>query len=116
MTEPEVGKKTTITGIVVAYDWDDDGNVISVAISTPLEDEYVVRRGASGEDLMELLGSKVVATGIVSSGTDWTKMIAVERYEILEYAGDEEPDDTGDYDDEEEFEDEEELEHRDERW
>ena len=120
MFEREAARRTSISGIVVAHDWDDDGNVISVALATPLEDEYVVRDGASGEDLVELIGSKIVATGVVSSDSDWTKVIAVERYEVLEYAGEDGFEDMEEYEDEEyeddyDYEDQEELEYHQER-
>jgi hypothetical protein len=120
MRERGEGKRATITGIVVAHDWDSDGNVTAVALSTAFEDEYVIRGGSVGAELVRLVGSKVVATGIVSSDTDWTNTIAVEKYEVLGYDGEEEDEDIEEYEEEEEeeeaFEDQEELEYLGEQW
>jgi hypothetical protein len=54
---------TTVTGVIIPSDWDRDGRVTVVAISTHDEDEYLVRRRAKGTELVRLLGKEVEVTG-----------------------------------------------------
>jgi hypothetical protein len=72
---------TTVTGVIIPSDWDRDGRVTVVAISTHDEDEYLVRRRAKGTELLRLLRKEVEVTG-------WTaldqgkKTIVVKDYRL----------------------------------
>jgi len=102
------GRQITITGIVTPTDWDNDGNTIAVAISTPLEDEYLVDADTMGRELLELVGEKVIATGIVTEDEYWNKRIAVAKYELL---GGEDEDELADEEKYGDLEDDEDDEH-----
>ena len=54
---------TTVTGVVIPADWDRDGRITGVAISTHDEDEYLVLRRARGTELVRLLQKEVEVTG-----------------------------------------------------
>ncbi len=75
--------KITITGVVVAMDWDDKDNVVAVSIETDSE-LYYVSENAAGEKLRELLDRGVKVTGIPGKDEEGNKTIAVETYEILD--------------------------------
>ena len=55
-----------IQGIVVPIDWDDDGNVISVAIATHAEEEFLIRNSDKVEELKKLLRQEVEVQGEMS--------------------------------------------------
>ena len=54
---------TTITGVIIPADWDQDGRITGVAISTHDEDEYLVQGRAKGTELVRLLRKEVEVTG-----------------------------------------------------
>ncbi len=105
-------RQASITGIVTATDWDEDGNVIAVALSTPHEEEYLIKKDPVGEELFDLFGAEVLVTGIVDEDKCGNKTITVKRYKLLE----EEDEDEEEEEDEEELEDLEEYEEDDEKW
>ncbi len=115
MKDSKNGKQVTITGIVVPSDWDKDGNVVAAAISTPLEDEYILARTPLGEELLQFLGRKVLVKGIATEDENWNKAITVTDYESLQDEDEEEYfDEDEEYYDEEEYEDEEMFEYQQE--
>jgi len=109
-------KQITTTGVVVPADWDRDGNIFAVAISTPQEEEYLIENDAVGQELLELYGAEVLVTGIASEDAKGNKTIAVKKYELLghededELADEEEHGDVEDYEGDEYEEDEEQWE------
>ena len=73
--------EATITGIVVAADWDDKDKAIAVSIET--DDElYYVSDNPIGKQLLELLDKKVTVTGIVGEDKDGNRTITVKSYKI----------------------------------
>lgn len=98
-------KHVTITGTVIPTDWDEDGKVAEVALSTPAEDEYIVTSNALGQELLQFVGARVVATGTVTEDEHWSSRITLNSYETLE---DDEQGEEWEYlDDDEEYYDEE---------
>ena len=75
---------TTIRGLVIPVDWDDKGNVTATAISTHLEEEYLVDQDAWGEALLAFLRQRVKVSGSVALKKDGKKVITVKKYEVLE--------------------------------
>ncbi len=75
----------TAEGIVVPADWDENGNVIAVAISTYEEDEYIIDcQNEKGRELLAVMRQKISVTGMIKPGTKDRKMITVENYLIKE--------------------------------
>jgi hypothetical protein len=54
-----------IKGIVVPTDWDSNGNVISLAIATGSEQEYLIENHRQVTNLGALIRQEVVATGSI---------------------------------------------------
>jgi hypothetical protein len=72
----------TITGIVVAVDWDDEAKVTAVSIET--DDEiYYVSDNPIGKQLLELEGEDVKVTGAVGKDSEDNNTITVKTYEII---------------------------------
>ena len=65
-----------IKGIVVPADWDGNGNVISLAIATGDEQEYLIENHQQIENLWTLLRQEVVAMGSIKCGKE-SKVIYV---------------------------------------
>lgn len=72
---------TTVTGVIIPSDWDRDGKITEVAISTHDEDEYLVRRRAKGTELARLLRKEVEVTGWTAS-EQGKKTIVVKDYRL----------------------------------
>lgn len=74
----------TVRGLVIPVDWDDKGNVTATAISTHLEEEFLVDQNAWGEALLAFLRQRVKVSGSVVLKGDGKKIITVNKYEVLE--------------------------------
>ncbi len=72
----------TITGTVVAMDWDDKDNAIAVSIET--DDElYYVSDNPIGKKFLALLGKGVTVTGVLGEDAEGNATITVDAYEEL---------------------------------
>lgn len=84
----------TIIGEVTAVDWDDQGNVIEVAISVMLypqdstqlayTEDYLVGQNETGKKLLTRVNSRVEATGKIVIAADGYKTIFVESFEVIQ--------------------------------
>lgn len=59
----EADKLITIRGLIMPADWDEEGNINAVAISTFEEDQYLVLNDEKGEQLLPLIRREVKITG-----------------------------------------------------
>ena len=84
MKKNDVSILTTVRGLVIPVDWDEKGNVTATAISTHLEEEFLVDQNAWGEALLAFLRQRVKVSGSVVQKEDGKKVITVNRYEVLE--------------------------------
>ena len=84
MENKDISSLTTVRGLVIPVDWDDKGNVTATAISTHLEEEYLVDQDAWGEALLAFLRQRVKVSGSVALKKDGKKVITVKKYEVLE--------------------------------
>ena len=84
MENKDASNPTTVRGLVIPVDWDDKGNVTATAISTHLEEEYLVDQDAWGEALLAFLRQRVKVSGSVVLKKDGKKVITVKKYEVLE--------------------------------
>jgi len=96
----DANRQITIKGIVTPADWDDNGNIIAVVVSTPLEEEYLVEGGDLRAELLRLVGAEVIVKGTPGTDRHRCKTIIVEHYGLLEH----------------ETEDEEEFKYQEEQW
>jgi len=84
MENKDASSLKTVRGLVIPVDWDDKGNVTATAISTHLEEEYLVDQDAWGEALLAFLRQRVKVSGSVALKKDGKKVITVKKYELLE--------------------------------
>ena len=84
MENKDVSSLTTVRGLVIPVDWDDKGNVTATAISTHLEEEYLVDQNAWGEALLAFLRQRVKVSGSVVLQEGGKKVITVKNYEVLD--------------------------------
>jgi len=84
MENKDASSLTTVRGLVVPVDWDDKGNVTATAISTHLEEEYLVDQNVRGEALLAFLRERVKVSGSIVLKEDGKKVITVKKYEVME--------------------------------
>ncbi len=75
----------TITGVVAPFEWDEDDEelVFAVVIITDEGDDYLVDDTDIGEELLELVDSRVKVTGWVEEDEEGELMITVRGYKVL---------------------------------
>ena len=72
-----------IKGIVVPTDWDSNGNVISLAIATGAEQEYLIENHRQVTNLSSLIRQEVVAMGSIKCRQEH-KIIKVSKISAVE--------------------------------
>ncbi len=71
----------TIRGIVVPADWDEKGNVVSVAVSTYDEVEYLIENHEKEKELKAFIREEVEVRGILREGKN-RLIIKVKEYKL----------------------------------
>jgi hypothetical protein len=71
----------SIKGIVIPSDWDSNGNVISLAIATRDEEEYIIENHQKISNLKKLLRQEVVVNGSIKCRDNY-KIINVKSIRI----------------------------------
>jgi len=77
-----VDKLTTVRGIVIPVDWDEEGNAFAVAISSPDEQEYVIEQDEKGKELLEFIRHEIEVDGVVRKAIKGRKTITVRSYRL----------------------------------
>jgi len=75
-------KPTMVRGIVVSVDWDEKGNALAAAISTPDEQEYVIKQDEKGKELLKFIRHDVAAYGVVRKAIKGRKTVTVKSYKL----------------------------------
>lgn len=68
-----------IKGIVIPAGWDPNGNIISLAIATDDEQEYIIDTHQKTAKLISLLRQEVVVTGTIRK-TEKNKIIRIKSF------------------------------------
>ena len=68
-----------IKGIVIPAGWDPNGNIISLAIATDDEQEYIIDNHQKTTKLISLLRQEVVVTGTIRK-TEKNKTIRIKSF------------------------------------
>ena len=68
-------------GVIVPVDWDENGNVVTVALAAHGEDEYVIDSQEKGEELKNLIQQEVEVIGEVRK-KDGKRIIRVREYKL----------------------------------
>ena len=76
-------RKMDITGIILANQWDENGNVIGVSIYTDREEIFIVAQNKRIKELVDRIQTKVRVKGRIEEGADGLKAIYVELLETL---------------------------------
>lgn len=84
MKKTEDYQKVTLRGIITAVDWDDEENVISVSLSTPEEEEYIIEDTPIKEKFLDLIYQNVEVTGVIKMDEYGDKSILVNCYKVIE--------------------------------
>ena len=71
----------TLTGIITPVQWDDHGQVTSVALSATDDEEYVIE---NGEKFIDLIQKSIEATGNVKRDKKAFKSIFIKKFVVLE--------------------------------
>jgi hypothetical protein len=79
----EFSQKTIITGIIMPYNWDENGRIIEIALYTNNEEVYPLEHNSLTRELMNLVHQRVEIKGKLSEHPDGNKSIAVNNYFIL---------------------------------
>jgi hypothetical protein len=74
-------------GVIIPVEWDENGNVEAIAISTHGEDEYVIEDEGKGEELKALIRQEVEVFGEVR-GRGAKRFIKVTKYKVRKGKGD----------------------------
>ena len=77
----EKTKMSIIRGVVIPMEWDDQGNVVRIAISSHDEKEYVVEREGKGSELLAFIRKEVEVGGEIKE-EDHKKVIKVKKYQV----------------------------------
>ena len=77
-------RQNDITGIILASQWDENGNVIGVSVYTDREEVYMVAQNERMKKLVNLIQSKVWVDGKIKEGLDGQKLVYVKSVKPLE--------------------------------
>jgi hypothetical protein len=73
---------TTVRGILIPVDWDEEGNALAAAISGLDEQEYLIEQDAKGKELLGLMRREIEVSGMVSKAIKGRKTIKVKSYRL----------------------------------
>ena len=71
---------TTVRGIVIPVDWDEEGNALAVAILGAGEEEHFVEQDEEGKKLLKLMQQEVEVSGTVREAIQGHRTITVKGY------------------------------------
>ncbi len=72
----------TVRGILVPVEWDESGGVLTMAVSTDQEDEFMIDDNNKGKELCLHLRAEVEVTGVLRK-SEGGRIIRVEEYTLL---------------------------------
>ena len=87
MKKKRPAPQNDITGIILANQWDENGNVIGVSVYTDREEVYIVAQNKRIQDLANLIQTKVRVEGEIKERLDGKKFVYVERVRAIENDG-----------------------------
>ena len=73
-----------ITGIILANQWDENGNVIGVSIYTDREEIYIVAHNRRIKEMVDLIQTKVRVEGKIKERLNGEKFIYVATVRTIE--------------------------------
>jgi hypothetical protein len=73
-------KITTISGLVIPTDWNEDGTILAAAIFDHEEKQYVIQQDEIGEELLGLIHEEVEVEGTVMKGSKGQMLFRVKNF------------------------------------
>ena len=83
MKKEESAHEQVVTGIVIASEWDKEGNVIDIVIHSNKEEVFEVIKNEIHKCLLNLIRSKVVVRGRVGRLLNGRERIHVHTFELI---------------------------------
>ncbi len=80
----EFSQIIVINGIIMPNNWDENGEVIEIALYTNKEEVYTVEDNSLTQELISLLQKKVEIKGKIRKHPGGAKSITVQNYFMLE--------------------------------
>jgi len=77
-----VDKLTTVRGIVIPVEWDEEGIALAAVISGLDEQEYVIEQDEKGKELLEFIRHEIEVDGVVRKAIKGRKTITVKSYRL----------------------------------
>jgi hypothetical protein len=68
-------------GVIIPVEWDENGNVVAIGISTHGEDEYIIEDEGKEEELKALIRQEVEVFGEART-RDGKRIIKVRKYKL----------------------------------
>ena len=84
MEKKRPASQKDITGIILANQWDENGNVIGISVYTDREEIYIVAQTKQITELVNLIQTKVRVEGKVKERLNGKKYVYVEAVRALE--------------------------------
>ena len=78
----EDANQQSVSGIIIASDWDEDGVCTRVSVMAYDEMEYYIKANPQGGGIFQCIGQNATATGIVYTDEDDAVWINVTRLEL----------------------------------
>jgi hypothetical protein len=77
-----VDKLTTVRGIVIPVDWDEEGNILAAAVSGSDEQVYVIEQDEKGKEVLEFIRHEVEVDGVVRKAIKGRKTVTVKSHRL----------------------------------
>ncbi|MDO9567752.1 MAG: hypothetical protein Q7J15_13590 [Candidatus Desulfaltia sp.] len=77
-----VDKPTTVRGIVIPVEWDEEGIALAAVISGLDEQEYMIEQDEKGKELLEFIRHEIEVDGVVRKAIKGCKTITVKNYRL----------------------------------
>ena len=84
MKKKRPAPQNEITGIVLANQWDENGNVIGVSVYTDREEIYTVAQNKRIKELVNLVQTRIRVEGKIKVGLDGHKLVFVKTVKTIE--------------------------------
>jgi hypothetical protein len=84
MKKKKTAPQNDITGIILANQWDENGNVTGVSVYTDQEEVYIVAQNKRILDWTNLIQTKVRVEGKIQEGLDGKKLFHVKTITKME--------------------------------
>jgi hypothetical protein len=84
MKKKRPAPQNDITGIILANQWDENGNVIGVSVYTDREEIYIVAQNKRIKELVSRIQTKVRVEGKIKERLDGKKFVYVETVKTIE--------------------------------